>query len=320
MAIFFGYRTALEYWRCVDAVPLDALSRALPKYGIGQTLDIGESPELSQILSSRGELHIVVPDAKMRSYQKGIVSHVWSPPFDGKHFVKVAPDLYINTPEACFMQLAGSTDPIELAEIGLELCGTYALGIDDDRQMRERPPVTSTTSLNQCLGKMAGKRGYKNMRAALECMVDGSASPMESILVLLLCLPSSRGGYGLPLPQLNYGIDAKALATGYRFPEKQNFYRVCDLYWPGAKLGVEFDSNAHHSGKDKIAKDADRRSTLGLAHVGIITLTAHQVFDARAFDRSAQLIARKLGTPLRIRRKDWMTRRFELREKLLEPR
>lgn len=217
------------------------------------------------------------------------------------------------------MQLASVLSVVELVEVGIELCATYAVDPREATGMRNRVnPLLSTTVLRRCAAKMAGSHGAKTARSALRYIADGSASPMETTLTMLLCLSRAQGGYGLPMPQLNRRVNTRSRGTATRGKvQVADTYRLCDLYWSDVKLGVEFDSSSHHTGESKISRDADRRSELGLVNVSIITVTGGQLFDSRAFDRVARLIAKTMGAPLRIRRNGWMTKRFELRSQLL---
>ncbi len=54
---------------------------------------------------------------------------------------------------------------------------------------------------------------------------------------MLLCLPYSLGGYGLPHPTMNaeMPLPKNVAATG------RSSLR-CDLYWPAVRLDVEYDS------------------------------------------------------------------------------
>ena len=54
------------------------------------------------------------------------------------------------------------------------------------------------------VGKVNGKAKAKR---ALKYVIDGSLSPMETMVYMLLCLPVMLGGYGLPKPEMNSIIE-----------------------------------------------------------------------------------------------------------------
>lgn len=164
--------------------------------------------------------------------------------------------------------------------------------------------------LNKRIAKARGFRGSKKATRALRYVLDGSASPMETLLVALLCLPSELGGYGLPLPRLNLVLDAgKVDSQGFR-------HRACDLSWLEYGLAVEYDSATFHSGTKPIERGSKRLVTLGLMNLHVESLTKGQVFDAHEFDRAARLLARRMRKRMGTRVPDIMTRRYCLRKEL----
>lgn len=114
---------------------------------------------------------------------------------------------------------------------------------------------------------------------------------MESLLSMLLCLPPSLGGFGLPRPELNYPI-----ATN----EEGVAMRKCDLYWPNQKFALEYDSDAFHSDASKLHLDSSRRSTLEKAGVHVVSVTKNQVFDRSKLLGLAAIASKKLGKRLSL--------------------
>lgn len=255
-----------------------------------------------------------LPEA--RGCSKLVACHVWHGPPHARSFYRLREGIYASTPEACFLQLAAVLPLPELVVVGLELCGTYALVPGSVRGFRDRQkPLTSVASLERYVARAEGLRGAKRARQALRFLADGSASPMESIVAALLCLPSSFGGYGLAFPRLNYEVampDEVRTATGRR-------RCVCDLYWPTWRLAVEYESDLHHTGGERITSDSKRRAALELAKVSVVTITRGQVYDARAFDEVTRALAKLMGKRLRISQTGWLMRRYDLRSQMLDP-
>ena len=77
---------------------------------------------------------------------------------------------------------------------------------------------------------------------ALGFVMENAASPMETVLALLLCLPYRLGGYGIEKPQFNYRVD---VPTHIRKLADRR-YCECDLCWPGSNLAAEYDSARYH--------------------------------------------------------------------------
>ena len=114
---------------------------------------------------------------------------------------------------------------------------------------------------------------------------------------MLLCLPYRLGGYGLPKPIMNQHIEIEI--------EKQMILRkrflVCDLYWPSAKVNLEYDSTEFHAAKERLVADARRRAVLESLGITSINITGPQIADALDFDdlsaTAAKLLKKQLRTP-----------------------
>lgn len=87
---------------------------------------------------------------------------------------------------------------------------------------------------------------------------------MESLLSMLLCLPPSLGGFGLPRPELNCPIETN---------EGSVAMRRCDLCWPDQQFALEYDSDTFHSDASKLHLDSSRRSALEKAGVHVVSIT-----------------------------------------------
>lgn len=145
---------------------------------------------------------------------------------------------------------------------------------------------------------LSNARGFKGIvvaRRAVRHIIANSASPMETNLAMMLCLPYALGGYGIAQPKMNHRVD---IPDSLRHCGDSS-YRICDLYWPDAALAIEYDSDLAHAGIYKTASDAVRRSTLEALGMAVMSITWPQVVDAAVFDHLAHLVARKTGKQLR---------------------
>ena len=177
------------------------------------------------------------------------------------------------------------------------------------------PQLTNTKALKAFTARMEGVSGRKMASRALRYIADGSASPMETILFMLLTLPNKLGGYGLPAPVLNKRINTGNAAKGR--PGSGNAYYVCDLFWPEARIAVEYDSYLHHTGADRIASDAKKRLDYKALGITPFTVTIGQVRDEIEFEGFAKLIARELHKQLRCKDPQFLKAKNELRRLLL---
>lgn len=315
MKLFISHSSALEVLRGEAACPAEALSRAKPAGVVPARKDV-MALDFFALGVSFPPVHLAVGSPEARGCSKLVACHVWHGPLKARSFFRLREGVYASTPEACFLQLAASLPLPELVLVGLELCGKYALEPGSERGFRDRQkPLTTVASLERYVAGAEGLRGAKRARQALRFLADGSASPMESIVVALLCLPSAFGGYGLALPRLNYEVampDEVRAATGRRRCE-------CDLFWPAFRLAIEYESDLYHTGSARITSDSKRRAALELANVSVVTVTSGQVFDARAFDEVARALVKRMGKRLRISQTGWLTRRYDLRSQVLDP-
>lgn len=133
---------------------------------------------------------------------------------------------------------------------------------------------------------------------------------METKIALLLSLPTSMGGYGIPQPDLNAQVTHSF--SGARHPER---FR-CDLYWPTVKLALEYDSHQYHASSEKVVLDSTRRMKIESKKIHVLSVTKQQIYNPSEFEKLVGVIARYLSHRIRINRKDFNQRRQHLRAKL----
>lgn len=289
MAIFIGHKTALAYWRTHDRNWAQPISQAAPQEN--------NSPYYSQIdtgilwkfgIDEKPVSILVSCKANMRKSQN-LSPRIWSGKHPSRSFYKIAQGLYVSTPEATFLQLGKESSLIQLITIGYELCGSYGLSAQSDSGFLRREPRSNPQLIERYLEKCDGIHGVKAAKRASSYIAKGSASPMESLLSMLLCLPPSLGGFGLPRPALNFPIETN---------EGGIVMRRCDLYWPDQRFALEYDSDTFHSDASKLHLDSSRRSTLEKAGVHVVSVTKNQVFDRGQLFNLATIVSKRLGKRL----------------------
>lgn len=289
MAIFIGHKTALAYWRTHDRNWAQPISQAAPQEN--------NSPYYSQIdtgilwkfgIDEKPVSILVSCKANMRKSQN-LSPRIWSGKHPSRSFYKIAQGLYVSTPEATFLQLGKKSSLIQLITIGYELCGSYGLSAQSDSGFLRREPRSNPRLIERYLEKCDGIHGVKAAKRASSYIAKGSASPMESLLSMLLCLPPSLGGFGLPRPELNFPIETN---------EGGVVMRRCDLCWPDQRFALEYDSDTFHSDASKLHLDSSRRSTLEKAGVHVVSVTKNQVFDRGQLFNLATIVSKRLGKRL----------------------
>ena len=218
--IFVGFSSALDYWRAqsacvaqgssprVDRVPL---TRAIPKPGVTLSSERFAEFDHSQ-WGMVAPIEVVVADFEARRRVAGTIQRVWHAPGSGA-FYKIAKGVYVSSPEALFAQMATRLSQVDLVLLGYELCGAYSLARQTERGFVDRAPLATVDSLSRFIDRIPSEYGMKKARRALRFVANGSASPMETNVAMLLCLPTVVGGFGFELPQMNYRIEIASPAA-----------------------------------------------------------------------------------------------------------
>ena len=268
-------------------------------------------------------IHAFVPERTMATKTKRLVTHVFSRNIPYGSFLDIGHGICICTPQCAFLRLGLSLDLVEQIAVGMELCGTYSkwrlptasgrFKVSEDRACTfEIPQAVQARHLRSFVDRMDGRHGAVGARRAARFVLDGSASPMETAVYLLLCLPKHVGGYGLPKPQLNPKLTISN-PSGTEIIE-----RYPDLFWEGPNIDVEYNSDSDHSGEWSRYRDSRREVELTVADVRVLPLTRAQLMDVDGFDDFANGIRRMLGIQKRREDPGWRTRRGDLRRNLLQ--
>ena len=223
--------------------------------------------------------------------------------------------IHIASPELCFVQLCKSLSFAKAAELGMELCGTYALReeMPDDGAKRDYQ-LAKASSLQRKANAWRELHGLRLARQVSPYLANGAASPMETVTYLLLCLPQQYGGYNLPQPELNPELKLDR--------EEQFLLRTTsvkpDLLWRKQGFIIEYDGE-YHNDPTQAAHDNKRRIVLETLGYHVETLKKQDVFDPIAFDGFAAMVAKRLGKRVRPLSLKQQYAREALRESLLVP-
>lgn len=186
---------------------------------------------------------------------------------------------------------------VEAARVLTEFAGSYRL------PSRLGEPVaygmaasTSCAAVVSFLENVPISKGAGRTRRAVSLAFDGSASPMETMLALMLTLPVEMGGYGLPRPRLNARIEVGAADL----PVCPKQLMMVDLFWDEARLALEYDSDEFHAsrGRGKLADDAERANALTALGYRVLSITFELVENPARLDVLARQVARGLGVEL----------------------
>lgn len=298
MKIILSHTSALEYWRSVSSYKR---ARPSPSRGTMPGDKISSSnytEELRRLVDEcclSEPIHLLAKSKQNPFSCKEFTYHVRSELLPTGSLAKISDGIFIVSTELCLMQMASTVSLSELVALGYEMSGTYSLPSDQTAKFNCRE-LTAPGKMELYISKAHRVYGVKKLRSALPHIIPKSASPMETALTMLLCLPYRYGGFCLPQPQLNYNICPVTHEQRYT---TQSYYS-CDLYWQDCRLAVEYDSNLFHTGAERIARDSIRRDELTALGVTIVTVTTHQIMNQEGLDQPARLIAKKLGKQIRL--------------------
>ena len=311
--IFLSAHSALEFWR--TASTRDGFRPVA--WDPGQA----GSPTTQQLLALRQTMTarlraplclLVGPDAT-RGPRVALAFRTHGAPLPEGSYLQVEPGIHVASPEICVVQMAQALTPGQLAALVTEMCGTY-YSLPETGKLAERPgPLMTLDSLRLLLDRIPRYKGLLGTRAAINLSLERSASPMETVVGLLLSLPCRHGGFGLPKPQLNVPIVLSPQAAAMSEASRHDI----DFFWSHHYFGAEYDGRDPHTREH--AFDADRRRSNALLAMGIteLRLTAEHVRSDAEMEAQARFIARNIGFRMQARRFDLATRRLSLREELL---
>ena len=122
-------------------------------------------------------------------------------------------DVLVSTPELALVQAATQEkNLVALLELGWELCGSYRTARTSLQPAYQVEPLTTTKALRDFVSRNASLDGAGKVARILPYFADGSASPRETKLALILGLPMMHGGQGLGIPSMNHEVPANGAA------------------------------------------------------------------------------------------------------------
>ena len=314
-SLFVSHSSALAYWRTNppwyvleggerDIRSIRDCARTLAEF---QSLNIPESefgPAPFDILVPGSNPPRCPERFKPHKQIQRLPHHALYPLWNG---------VFVVSPELCFVQMCKSLSFVEALELGMELCGTYALRPDSLEGMAQRDyALIDSDALGRHVESWRELRGLVMARKVSRYLTGGSASPMETKLFLLLCLPLQYGGYNLGLPELNPKFDLA--------PDEMEILRGSsvkpDMLWRKQKLVIEYDGRQHED-EQQARYDAMRKTILEGRGYTVRQIKRHQLYNPLAFESFASSVRSFLGVRQRPVTPKHRHAREELRMALL---
>jgi hypothetical protein len=214
-------------------------------------------------------LHVVVPRRELRPQREDLVAHTCTQPALA---VMTWHGIPVTTPAQTWLHLSHGLSVNELVVLG-------------DAMTRRRDPATSPDRLRDLIAATHKLRGVVKARAAIEHVVAGTDSSMESRTRMILV--EAR----LPCPRVNVpAVD-----------ESGRFLALPDMSYPALRIAIEYDGDVHRTDPGTWRRDVERRQRLEEAGWLIITVTADDVIRhpgrlvsrvQRAFEARHRLLGR----------------------------
>jgi len=296
MTIYVNNKTALRFW-CMVESSLDDVTSACSVCEVREADASlrGVPDELLYDAAGRKQvLHVLVGDSLQRTKTSRIVSHLRTAPYPKGAFRRLAPGVLIASPELCFVEMAAILSLANLVELVFFFCGTYTLNPNASNPSR-RLPLTTIRKQAAFIDAMGTVRGCRAARKALALALEGSASPRETKVSMLLYMPTRLGGYGIEAPLLNYQID---------FTEREQLlfgrtHVVLDLYWPDYNLAIEYDGEEGHTDGRDIARDRRKSSEMSYRGITVLRVDKEQLSNPYQVYVLAKKCVRLMGKTLR---------------------
>lgn len=214
--------------------------------------------ELEDLLAGTGvrtsPVHLMVANGGSTYGRPGVVRHRRAHALPRGSLVRVGRGVLAAGPELALCQAAARDDHdlVDVAQLAYELCGTYLLDQDPNSWkgfVNNDVSATSVAKLLRFLESSCGEYGVPLVRKALGYVRDGSHSPMETVLALLLGLPRSVGGLGIK------GISMNRRVRGLD--------RKIDVALEAYKAGLEYKGRAYHTIEQSARDDRRQNEIVG---------------------------------------------------------
>ncbi len=192
---------------------------------------------------------------------------------------------------------------VRAAQVLCDFMGTYRYVPATDEVSSHLPdvvfktkPIITPDAFSKYLDQMGTVKGIMRARTVASLAFANAASPMETLIALMLALPQSMGGFGLPRPVLNWQVP---IDTSERELVSQETI-VTDLCWPDQHVIIEYYGWDEHfgAGPRKVAADSARANSLTSLSWTVLHATFEQINTIGGISLLARQVAKALGVSL----------------------
>ena len=327
MPLAYDYITSRSFWRLVyppERSPSDKVKTPPLELFVSNSRDVRNALSswvTQDILNlDDGRVHVLAFSRNNRRVSKFHSTYVWPHALPDGSLLDLGTGAFVSSPEFTFLQIAATHSIIQTVAYGDEICGRYAFDPFNERGLRKRIPLTNKAKLSSYLDSIdamfpSNYPGVKKARRALQYIIEESASPMETVDEMLLCLPYKLGGYGLPKPHMNKAITLSPSAA--RIAKKSVCYG--DMCWnKPALIDIEHQGLLDHDEPLKFEEDRQRINGIKAMGYEVIELTNKQVKDFAGFESIAMHLAKRLDKWIYVSKRGGISSRVALRKELFE--
>jgi hypothetical protein len=194
-------------------------------------------------------------------------------------------------------ELAGGIDVVQaralLLDYGYELCGSYARDALAPLKVECHYFLNPTITPRDLSAWCGALYRYRHKRRAEACaleVLEGSASPMETLHAIVLSSGPERGGMALGRPLLNEQL---------RVDPAERWALNCpsmrpDLFFPELNLAIEHLGRKHGSGV-AYEEDAAREQVYAALGIALFTTTRRDMETPRSYDLFLRRLIHRLG-------------------------
>ena len=206
------FPSALEYWKNSRSYRDEAVSVNWNSPGL---FDSHSLLRVAQKYDIRTPIHIMVPNDAQRHKGVEFCCHTRPQNLPDASFVKIADNVFVSSPELCFLQAARTYSLVDLVILANDLCAIYVQDSFSVYGQRRRAPITDVRKITEYLTSESKVYYSEKALKAIKYASDCSNSPIESMLAAIMKMSLASGGYALEGLRLNYDIKLSADAADY---------------------------------------------------------------------------------------------------------
>lgn len=170
--------------------------------------------------------------------------------------------------------------------------------------------------LKNFMVKATGVRGIKRLRWAPSRMSGITASPFKVQISMLLSMPRSEGGWGIPI-QNNVRVPLTGDARKLHDATCAHADILIETSTDSLGLVIECQSRSAHDSEQAALSDAERATALASIGYDVIQITYKQIENQAGANSIAKLIHKKAGLEFKPKSSGELTSEFDLRRHIL---